>query len=319
MSPATHMPSSPSTTVNDFELLWQLQTQSGLVSPLSSSNSSLASGISSPTAGQLSASQLSAVELQLLNQISNLRWGQQTQQQSADNRELSRQVSAQPYDTAVAPHRRVERTQSEPSRAAALAVNTSRYKTELCRSFEESGFCKYGDKCQFAHGPEDLRKLTRHPKYKTELCRTYHSNGMCPYGSRCHFRHSEKLRTVMLALAAGELLPGDLFQLPASADPLPDLLPSSADPLPDLLPSSFDLRSSSLCSSPTSSLASGSPPPSAFSANTAFSFSSPVRPLSPFVDFPRSSSPLSESRLPVFNELSRNQIDCLRMLNDLTL
>ncbi len=29
-------------------------------------------------------------------------------------------------------------------------VNSSRYKTELCRPFEENGVCKYGDKCQFA-------------------------------------------------------------------------------------------------------------------------------------------------------------------------
>nr|ABV54790.2 Tis11-like protein [Tritia obsoleta] len=70
-------------------------------------------------------------------------------------------------------------------------VNSSRYKTELCRPFEESGHCKYGDKCQFAHGAHELRNLSRHPKYKTELCRTYHSVGFCPYGPRCHFIHNE--------------------------------------------------------------------------------------------------------------------------------
>ncbi|KAF3845178.1 hypothetical protein F7725_008341 [Dissostichus mawsoni] len=45
-------------------------------------------------------------------------------------------------------------------------VNSSRYKTELCRPFEENGSCKYGDKCQFAHGIHELRSLSRHPKYK---------------------------------------------------------------------------------------------------------------------------------------------------------
>jgi len=69
-------------------------------------------------------------------------------------------------------------------------VNTSRYKTELCRPFSEHGTCKYGEKCQFAHGQGDLRSVTRHPKYKTELCRTYHSVGFCPYGPRCHFVHN---------------------------------------------------------------------------------------------------------------------------------
>lgn len=68
---------------------------------------------------------------------------------------------------------------------------TSRYKTELCRPFEESGKCKYGDKCQFAHGKHELRHMVRHPKYKTELCRTYHSSGLCPYGPRCHFIHNQ--------------------------------------------------------------------------------------------------------------------------------
>ena len=68
--------------------------------------------------------------------------------------------------------------------------STMRYKTELCRPFLENGFCKYGDKCQFAHGEPDLRCLPRHPKYKTELCRTYHTRGFCPYGMRCHFIHS---------------------------------------------------------------------------------------------------------------------------------
>ncbi|XP_030626184.1 mRNA decay activator protein ZFP36L1b [Chanos chanos] len=73
-------------------------------------------------------------------------------------------------------------------------VNSSRYKTELCRPFEENGSCKYGDKCQFAHGMGELRSLSRHPKYKTELCRTYHTSGICPYGARCHFIHNEEER-----------------------------------------------------------------------------------------------------------------------------
>ncbi|XP_043495111.1 mRNA decay activator protein ZFP36L2-like [Polistes fuscatus] len=83
--------------------------------------------------------------------------------------------------TLIEQHRKLDRSVSEP---------TSRYKTELCRPFEESGACKYGDKCQFAHGYTELRNLARHPKYKTELCRTYHSIGFCPYGPRCHFIHN---------------------------------------------------------------------------------------------------------------------------------
>ncbi len=87
-------------------------------------------------------------------------------------------------------------------------TSLQRYKTELCRSYHETGFCKYGEKCQFAHGYHEIRSLNRHPKYKTVLCRTYHCTGYCksiknrieirllfffpgPYGPRCHFVHDE--------------------------------------------------------------------------------------------------------------------------------
>ncbi|KAJ4476679.1 hypothetical protein J3R30DRAFT_3704156 [Lentinula aciculospora] len=65
------------------------------------------------------------------------------------------------------------------------------YKTELCRSWEEKGSCRYGAKCQFAHGEEELRNVSRHPKYKTEICRTFWVSGSCPYGKRCCFIHTE--------------------------------------------------------------------------------------------------------------------------------
>ena len=68
----------------------------------------------------------------------------------------------------------------------------SKYKTEMCRQFSTSGTCKYGDKCQFAHGHCELRDLSRHPKYKTELCRTFHTTGFCNYGKRCHYIHDQK-------------------------------------------------------------------------------------------------------------------------------
>jgi len=64
------------------------------------------------------------------------------------------------------------------------------YKTELCRSFVETGTCRYGAKCQFAHGKNELRTIVRHPKYKTEICKTFHTLGTCPYGTRCRFIHT---------------------------------------------------------------------------------------------------------------------------------
>lgn len=78
------------------------------------------------------------------------------------------------------------------SSSSTPSSSSSRYKTELCRSFTESGLCKYGGKCQFAHGADELRDLSRHPKYKTEPCRTFHTIGFCPYGIRCHFVHNNE-------------------------------------------------------------------------------------------------------------------------------
>jgi len=63
------------------------------------------------------------------------------------------------------------------------------YKTELCRSFQETGLCRYGHKCQFAHGHHELRPVLRHPKYKTEICKTFQNTGACTYGNRCRFIH----------------------------------------------------------------------------------------------------------------------------------
>jgi hypothetical protein len=73
----------------------------------------------------------------------------------------------------------------------AMKKKPSLYKTELCRSFEETGACRYGAKCQFAHSLGELRGIDRHPKYKTELCKTFWEKGSCPYGKRCCFVHSD--------------------------------------------------------------------------------------------------------------------------------
>eukprot|EP01118_Nematostelium_gracile_P003516 TRINITY_DN14087_c0_g1_i1.p1 TRINITY_DN14087_c0_g1~~TRINITY_DN14087_c0_g1_i1.p1 ORF type:complete len:174 (-),score=33.05 TRINITY_DN14087_c0_g1_i1:72-593(-) len=69
-------------------------------------------------------------------------------------------------------------------------IRQNLYKTELCRSFVETGVCRYGHKCQFAHGSQDLRPVARHPKYKTEICKTFSTTGQCPYGNRCRFIHT---------------------------------------------------------------------------------------------------------------------------------
>ena len=91
-------------------------------------------------------------------------------------------------------HGRQDMLASKKKSPAQVAIedqlnSQSLYKTELCRSFEETGVCRYGNKCQFAHGKDELRPVLRHPKYKTEICRTFQNTGTCPYGKRCRFIH----------------------------------------------------------------------------------------------------------------------------------
>ena len=59
------------------------------------------------------------------------------------------------------------------------------------RALRQHCKCQWGDRCQFAHGAQELKNRPRHNKYKTELCKTFvASGGECPYGQRCHFIHA---------------------------------------------------------------------------------------------------------------------------------
>lgn len=72
----------------------------------------------------------------------------------------------------------------------------TKYKTEMCKNWVESDglYCRYGDKCQFAHGSLEM-KLTPEPlhyKYKSKECVQFHGTKYCPYGLRCMFQHEER-------------------------------------------------------------------------------------------------------------------------------
>jgi len=82
-------------------------------------------------------------------------------------------------------------------------AHQNRYKTELCKSFTETGSCRYGTKCQFAHGKEEVRPILRHPKYKTEICKTFHTTGTCPYGIRCRFIHTKSKEESIFPMSKG--------------------------------------------------------------------------------------------------------------------
>jgi len=78
-----------------------------------------------------------------------------------------------------------------------LPLNTKKYKREMCKNWTEVGFCRYGLKCQYAHGHDELAEIDRiteaqarlNEKYKSQNCRQFYREKLCPYGKRCHFRH----------------------------------------------------------------------------------------------------------------------------------
>ena len=87
-----------------------------------------------------------------------------------------------------------------------------RYKTTLCKKFSSGQTCPYGDKCQFAHGSQELRMfqgqnlmqnmgMNNNPNnksqnnflnYKIVKCKNWEKDGTCKYGGHCTFAHGSK-------------------------------------------------------------------------------------------------------------------------------
>ena len=82
-----------------------------------------------------------------------------------------------------------------------------KYKTELCKNWEEKGFCAYGPKCRFAHGIAELHyKDKPNSKYKSRDCESFFQKMYCPYGNRCLFRHDERSLSEITHLYYGLLV-----------------------------------------------------------------------------------------------------------------
>lgn len=95
-----------------------------------------------------------------------------------------------------------------PSDDSAPASENPAYRTQICTRWME-GSCQYGDRCNFAHGEEQLRQFggtgsgvsrfasvdvksrSNDPAYRTKLC-TRWAQGACQYGDRCMFAHGEE-------------------------------------------------------------------------------------------------------------------------------
>ena len=75
----------------------------------------------------------------------------------------------------------------------------------MCKHYNTPQGCTYGDKCQFAHGPEELRPynpnilnegamdMSKNQKniinYKIVKCKNYEKDGTCIYVIHCTFAH----------------------------------------------------------------------------------------------------------------------------------
>ena len=65
----------------------------------------------------------------------------------------------------------------------------TKFKTELCKNWQV-GDCKFGSKCAFAHGFDELSTKKNLPSnYKTRICKQFHEEMYCSYGARCQFIH----------------------------------------------------------------------------------------------------------------------------------
>ena len=115
-----------------------------------------------------------------------------------------------------------------------------RYKTALCKKFTENQSCPYGDKCQFAHGEQELRNFNGHAQnmmyplgmgtknqnnmlnYKIVKCKNWEKDKTCKYGVHCTYAHGdEELRNKADNLY--QMNPSFSLMMPIIANPNMDM------------------------------------------------------------------------------------------------
>ena len=75
------------------------------------------------------------------------------------------------------------------------AVLDKKYKSELCKNWIETSYCRYESRCRFAHGQHELTEaamVSYNDKFKSKNCRTFYQTNFCMYGPRCIFRHEHR-------------------------------------------------------------------------------------------------------------------------------
>ena len=131
-----------------------------------------------------------------------------------------------------------------------------RYKTQLCANFQRDGACRYGRRCQFAHGAHELRErsqlLAPIVPEDQKICQPFAATGFCRFGDKCKFPHVLGSRV----LAAPPLPPATMQTCPPvqqygapTTPPAPAYrVPVSTPPAP---PAPTTRRSVSFAAAPT--------------------------------------------------------------------
>ena len=60
------------------------------------------------------------------------------------------------------------------SESGSSTGGANNFKTRMCKNYEKNGFCKFGDRCNFAHGRDELRRGERAPR-----CNEQNEGGRC--------------------------------------------------------------------------------------------------------------------------------------------
>jgi len=75
-------------------------------------------------------------------------------------------------------------------------------KKFMCTHFEKDGVCKFGRRCNYAHGSDELLETPKAVGSKYAFCKDF-PKGTCRFGDWCHFAHSkEELSDEVVGLEA---------------------------------------------------------------------------------------------------------------------
>ena len=113
-----------------------------------------------------------------------------------------------------------------------------RYKTQLCANFQRDGACRYGRRCQFAHGAHELRErsqlLAPIVPEDQKICQPFAATGFCRFGDKCKFPHVLGSRVLVAPplparqmcppvqpFGAPRTPPAPAYRVPASTPPAP--------------------------------------------------------------------------------------------------